>query len=415
MTSTSATSARATIEEIDYTPAKSPGLENYGWDVYEGSEKFEDKALGPGKLVMPVATYSHSEGCSITGGYVYRGSNAVAARPLHLRRLLQRHHLEPQGRRRQGDGTEARSIQVESVSSFGQDNAGELYARLARRHDLPPDALNAICLTCATQFADERTPPERCPICEDERQYVGLDGQRWTTLEELRAERRSDVREDAGYLGVGIEPEIGIGQRLLLVETAEGNVIWDMIPLVDDAAVEAVTARGTVRAIAISHPHYYSGMVEWSRALGGVPILLHEADRGVDHAAGSGDRALVGRREGARRRADAVPARRSLPGGTVLHDPSASTLLAGDIVDGDPRPPVRQLHVELPESDPAAGRRGRADRRRARGVAVRADPRAWWNRLVPRDGNEVVRRSAERYAARVSFARLTRGLWPSAA
>ena len=56
-------------------------------------------------------------------------------------------------------------------------------------------------------------------------------------------------------------------------------MLWDMIPLVDDAAVEAVRARGEVRAIAISHPHYYSGMVEWSEALGGVPILLHEADR----------------------------------------------------------------------------------------------------------------------------------------
>jgi glucose/arabinose dehydrogenase len=63
-------------EEVDYTPAKSPGLENYGWDVYEGNAKFEDKPLGPGKLVMPVATYSHRDGCSITGGYIYRGSNA---------------------------------------------------------------------------------------------------------------------------------------------------------------------------------------------------------------------------------------------------------------------------------------------------------------------------------------------------
>ena len=71
-------------------------------------------------------------------------------------------------------------------------------------------------------------------------------------------------------------------------------MLWDMIPLVDDAAVEAVEARGEVRAIAISHPHYYSGMVEWSEALGGVPILLHEADRGVDHAARPEDRALVG-------------------------------------------------------------------------------------------------------------------------
>ena len=80
-------------------------------------------------------------------------------------------------------------------------------------------------------------------------------------------------------LGVGVEPSFAIGQRMLLLETGEGNVLWDMIPLVDEAALEAVRARGEVRAIAISHPHYYSGMVEWSRALGGVPILLHEADR----------------------------------------------------------------------------------------------------------------------------------------
>ena len=114
-------------EEVDYTPAKSPGLENYGWDVYEGNGKFEDKPLGPGKLVMPVATYSHREGCSITGGYVYRGSNASL-----------------RGRYIYGDycsGTiwsfklvggkasalKRESFEISSVTSFGQDNAGELY------------------------------------------------------------------------------------------------------------------------------------------------------------------------------------------------------------------------------------------------------------------------------------------------
>ncbi len=151
-----------------------------------------------------------------------------------------------------------------------------------------------ICVTCAAQFAASEAPPERCPVCEDERQYVGLRGQRWTTLEELRAEHRCEVRDEAGYLGVGIEPAVAIGQRLLVAETGEGNVLWDMIPLVDDAAVEAVRARGDVRAIAISHPHYYTGMVEWSRALGGVPILLHEADREWIMRPDDVDRALVG-------------------------------------------------------------------------------------------------------------------------
>jgi hypothetical protein len=122
--------------------------------------------------------------------------------------------------------------------------------------------VNWICVTCATQFADSTEPPDRCPICVDERQYVGHGGQRWTTLEELARDHRCEVREDAGMLGIGVEPSLAIGQRLLLVETGVGNVLWDMIPLVDEAALEAVRARGEVRAIAISHPHYYSGMVE---------------------------------------------------------------------------------------------------------------------------------------------------------
>ena len=115
------------LEEIDYVPAASPGLENYGWDVYEGRSRFEDKPLGPGKLVQPVAQYSHANGCSVTGGYVYRGSNAAL-----------------RGRYIYGDycsgiiwsfklsggkatGLRRERFKIESVTSFGQDNAGELY------------------------------------------------------------------------------------------------------------------------------------------------------------------------------------------------------------------------------------------------------------------------------------------------
>ena len=91
-------------------------------------------------------------------------------------------------------------------------------------------------------------------------------------------------------------------------------------------------ARGEVRAIAISHPHYYTGMVEWSRALGGVPILLHEADREwimrPDDAIElwSGDtRALFGG-------LTLLRLGGHFAGGTVLHDANRSTLLSGDIV-----------------------------------------------------------------------------------
>ena len=67
---------QGSIEEIDHLPRSSTGLVNFGWDVYEGRSSYEDKALGPGRLVQPVAQYTHDDGCSVTGGYVYRG-NAV--------------------------------------------------------------------------------------------------------------------------------------------------------------------------------------------------------------------------------------------------------------------------------------------------------------------------------------------------
>ncbi|MEO5575141.1 MAG: MBL fold metallo-hydrolase [Gaiellaceae bacterium] len=213
------------------------------------------------------------------------------------------------------------------------------------------------------------------------------------------------MREDSGYLGVGVAPELAIGQRLLLAESPEGNVLWDMIPLVDDAAVGAVRARGEVRAIAISHPHYYSGMVEWSRALGGVPILLHEADREwimrPDPAIElwSGDvkelwGGLTLLRLGGH-----------YPGGTVLHDATRRTLLSGDIVQVIPDRRFVSFMWSYPNLIPLPA----AEIER---IAAALEPweferilGAWWERLVPHEGNEVVRRSAARYMRALDAAR----------
>jgi glyoxylase-like metal-dependent hydrolase (beta-lactamase superfamily II) len=143
--------------------------------------------------------------------------------------------------------------------------------------------MHAICVTCGTQFAESATPPEHCPICEDERQFIGWAGQQWTTLADLRAQHRLALKEEGdGLLGIGCEPRFAIGQRALLLP-ADGrpgrNVLWDCISLIDDAAVRVVEALGGLSAIAISHPHYYTSMVEWSRAFGDVPIYLHAEER----------------------------------------------------------------------------------------------------------------------------------------
>ncbi|TMF24926.1 MAG: hydrolase, partial [Chloroflexi bacterium] len=124
-------------------------------------------------------------------------------------------------------------------------------------------------------------PPPHCPICEDERQYVPPQGQRWATLQELQAEgRRAEIRElEPGLAGIGADPSIGIGQRALLVQTAAGNILWDCLGFIDDAGVAAVRDRGGLSGIAMSHPHFYGVCVEWSQAFSNAPIFIPEADR----------------------------------------------------------------------------------------------------------------------------------------
>lgn len=118
-----------------------------------------------------------------------------------------------------------------------------------------------------------------CPICVDDRQHVGWAGQEWTTHGELAATLHNRIEPDADLLGVGLVERFAIPQRALLVPTDIGNVLWDCVSVVTEAAVERLGAEGGVDAIAISHPHFYSAMIEWSNAFGGVPIHLHAADR----------------------------------------------------------------------------------------------------------------------------------------
>jgi len=138
----------------------------------------------------------------------------------------------------------------------------------------------AVCTACGTQCAPSAAPPERCAICSDERQFVPASGQTWTTLEALREHHRDAWHElEPGLHQIRTEPWFAISQRALLLCTAAGNVLWDCVSLIDDTTVARVKALGGLAAIAISHPHFQTSCVEWSRALGGVPVHVHAADR----------------------------------------------------------------------------------------------------------------------------------------
>jgi glyoxylase-like metal-dependent hydrolase (beta-lactamase superfamily II) len=138
---------------------------------------------------------------------------------------------------------------------------------------------NYICVTCGTQFPASENPPEHCPICEDERQYIGHNGQQWTTLEDLQATHKNIIKtEEPNLTGIGTEPRFAIGQRGLLVQSPSGNILWECITLINDETLEQVRKLGGITKIAISHPHYYSSMIEWSKAFD-APIYIHEDDR----------------------------------------------------------------------------------------------------------------------------------------
>lgn len=132
-----------------------------------------------------------------------------------------------------------------------------------------------ICITCGTQFGTPGDPPPSCPICEDDRQYINPDGQQWTTLPDIRqAHTNSMVGLEPQLTTIHTEPGFAIGQRSHLIQTEAGNVLWDCVSLLDDASIEQVRALGGIAAISISHPHFYSSMVEWSQAFD-APIYLH--------------------------------------------------------------------------------------------------------------------------------------------
>jgi len=137
-----------------------------------------------------------------------------------------------------------------------------------------------LCVACGTQYADADAPPDACPVCEDERQYVPAGvGQQWVTAEELHTGYATELLDDHGFTGVGITPKLGIGQRAVLVPYGDSNLLWDCVPLAGDAVAEAIEARGGLAAIAISHPHYYTTMGAWANRFG-CPVHLHAADRG---------------------------------------------------------------------------------------------------------------------------------------
>lgn len=135
-----------------------------------------------------------------------------------------------------------------------------------------------ICRTCGVETCTP--PPDVCPICADERQWLPSAGQDWTTREELVSEYHSVsiVEREPGLYALRVEPKLGIGQTCYLTQSEHGNVLFDVPPYIDEDVIAAVSDLGGVQAIAASHPHMFGLQLEWSAAFDDAPIFVCRAD-----------------------------------------------------------------------------------------------------------------------------------------
>jgi hypothetical protein len=258
-----------------------------------------------------------------------------------------------------------------------------------------------ICATCGNHYPEAPSPPGACVICADERQWVPASGQRWTTMEELRAAgHRGEVRElEPGLLGIGVDPPFAIGQRALLVRTPAGNLLWDPPGFLDQRQIQAVGDAGGLRAVSASHPHFYGAISRWSDAFD-AEILLPAADAAwLTHPdpavrTWSGSLAVLPG-------VTLVQCGGHFAGSAVVHwaegAAGAGALLSGDtifVTPGEDRVTfVRSAPNRLPLPE-----------RAVRGVVDAVRPYrfdriygGWWEPVLRRDARRVVERSAERY------------------
>ncbi len=266
-----------------------------------------------------------------------------------------------------------------------------------------------ICKTCGTQFGATAVPPENCAICDDERQYVGWGGQQWTTLAELQQDYQNKIEdEEPNLTGIGTSPGFAIAQRALLLQTPQGNLLWDCITLLDEPTKEAVDALGGIDAIAISHPHYYSSMVAWAHAFD-APIFLHGADQQWVMRPDPAIQFWEGETKALWGSLTLIRGGGHFAGGTLLHWPDgadgAGVLLTGDIIQVVSDRRWVSFMYSYPNLIPLPARK-------VSEIVTAVSPYnfdriygAWWGRVVMHDAKAAVARSAERYIVALTASR----------
>ncbi len=223
-------------------------------------------------------------------------------------------------------------------------------------------------------------------------------------MTELAGRHAVELREEEpDLIGIGVDPPFAIGQRALLVRTPGGNVLWDCIPLLDEAARRRIAELGGIAAICLSHPHFYAAYLDFAEAFD-ARVFLPAADRqwiqrpsprvelfddSVEPVPGVTVARIGGHFDGA----------------AVLHWPAGSggrgALLTGDTITVVQDRAWVSFMWSYPNLIPLGEDAVTDIVRRVERFAFERIYGGWWGRVVATDGEGAVRRSAKRYVARL--------------
>jgi len=256
-----------------------------------------------------------------------------------------------------------------------------------------------ICATCGTHYPSS-ADHDLCPICADDRQYIPEGGQRWTTEAELLSRysvRTHQLRENVYELE--ITPAFAISQRAFLILSPQGNILWDCIPLLNEPTVEFIKAHGGLRAIAFSHPHYYSNMNDWADTFD-CPIYIHHRDE--QWIFNKGGRVELWRGEektlwdGMR----LINVGGHFPGSSILHVPALSpegTVFSGDTLVIAPNKKHIAVMYSYPNRMPLPHHEVRRIRQQVEAISFDALYSFMRDLNLTKNVKEILARSMERY------------------
>jgi glyoxylase-like metal-dependent hydrolase (beta-lactamase superfamily II) len=257
-----------------------------------------------------------------------------------------------------------------------------------------------LCKACGTSYEIADSHPEHCKICADERQYIPVTGQKWVDFDAVRASHSNKWKQvESDLFSIESIPDFAIGQRAFILRTPEGNILWDCIANLDDATKTLISAIGGLKAIAISHPHYYTTMQDWAAEFD-APIYLHASDSEWIMR----DSPYITLWEGDSHKLTAdvrlIRLGGHFAGGTVLHwTRGDGVLLSGDILQVTPGANAVSFMWSYPNMLPLSAATVSDMTRRLSDVKFAQLYGAFEGKDMTENADEIVRRSGEKYIA----------------